>query len=68
MRQIPETSNYKLLFGGVLGQELTVNLTRNDEDIAAAIQISLERMYGNSIKHHHVTKVTKHVSTCSKSV
>ena len=32
------SSQYKLLFGGVLGQELT-NTTRQDEDISAAIQV-----------------------------
>ena len=33
-----ESPSYKLLFGGVLGQELT-NTTRQDEDISAAIQV-----------------------------
>ena len=51
---------YKILFGGVVGQEL-VNVTRDDKDIAAAIKVSLEHVYGKNAQHHHVKEVEKHV-------
>ena len=52
--------NYQVLFGGVVGQELA-NVTRDDKDVAAAIQVSLEHVYGKSTQHHHVKEVEKHV-------
>ena len=59
---IPEEAppNYQVLFGGVVGQELA-NVTRDDKDVAAAIQVSLEHVYGKSTQHHHVKEVEKHV-------
>ena len=58
---IPEAPrDYQVLFGGVVGQELA-NVTREDKDIAAAIQVSLEHVYGKNAQRHHVKEVEKHV-------